>query len=107
MVWLDGRLKALEKELAQAGSHPKQLTDLLGYLHGDVQGMAELALLHREAVWQLEAIAHGCLRRWPQLLERAGPMEQAVAGWCQACSTASDARADAPAAVTAAAAQGA
>lgn len=104
MVWLDGRLKALEKELAQAGSHPKQLADLLGYLHGDVQGMAELALLHREAVWQLEAIAHGCLRRWPQLLERAGPMEQAVAGWCQACSTASDARADAPAAAAASAA---
>lgn len=84
VVWLDGRLRALEKELAQAGSHPKQLSDLLGYLKDDLQGMAELALLHREAVWQLEAIAHNCLRRWPQLLEREGPLEQALADWCQA-----------------------
>ncbi|MNY64991.1 hypothetical protein D3C86_2021860 [compost metagenome] len=28
--WLDARLKALQKELAQAGSHPQQLADLLG-----------------------------------------------------------------------------
>jgi len=84
VVWLDGRLKVLEKELAQAGSHPKQLPDLLGYLKEDLQGMAELALLHREAVWQLEAIANNCLRRWPQLLERGTPLEQALAAWCQA-----------------------
>lgn len=84
VVWLDGRLKVLEKELAQAGSHPKQLPDLLGYLKDDLQGMAELALLHREAVWQLEAIANNCLRRWPQLLEGATPMEHALARWCRA-----------------------
>lgn len=84
VVWLDGRLRTLEKELAQAGAHPKQLPGLLGYLKEDLQGMTELALLHREAVWQLEAIANSCLRRWPQLLERAAPMEQALADWCQA-----------------------
>jgi len=83
VVWLDGRLKALEQELAQAGSHPKQLGDLLGYLKDDLQGMAELALLHREAVWQLETIANSCLRRWPQLLERATPIDEALAEWCQ------------------------
>lgn len=83
VLWLDRRLKALEQELAQAGSHPKQLGDLLGYLKDDLQGMAELALLHREAVWQLETIANGCLRRWPRLLERATPLEEAVADWCQ------------------------
>ncbi|MCD2512010.1 HD-GYP domain-containing protein [Comamonas endophytica] len=88
VVWLDGRLKALEQELAQAGSHPKQLRDLLGYLRDDLQGMAELALLHREAVWQLETIANGCLRRWPQLLERATPTDEALADWCQAVSAA-------------------
>ncbi|MEG1768359.1 MAG: HD domain-containing phosphohydrolase [Comamonas sp.] len=84
VVWLDGRLKVLEKELAQAGSHPKQLPDLLGYLKDDLQGMAELALLHREAVWQLESTANNCLRRWPQLLDRATPVEHALAAWCQA-----------------------
>ncbi len=83
-VWLDARLKALQKELAQAGSHPQQLADLLGYLRGDVNGMAELVLLHREALWQLDAIMHNCLRRWPQLLERTGPAANALADWCEA-----------------------
>lgn len=81
-LWLEGRLKVLQNELAQAGSHPQQLSDLLGYLQGDLQGMAELALLHREAVWQLDAIANGCLRRWPQLLERVGLVETALVDWC-------------------------
>ncbi|MOA34759.1 hypothetical protein D3C78_1561600 [compost metagenome] len=84
----------MQKELAQAGSHPQQLTDLLGYLRGDVNGMAELVLLHREALWQLDAIVHNCLRRWPQLLERSGPVENALADWCEA--SAQTGRADAP-----------
>lgn len=84
--WLEARLKALQKELAQAGSHPQQLADLLGYLRGDVNGMAELVLLHREALWQLDAIVQDCLRRWPQLLERTGPVENALADWCEACA---------------------
>lgn len=89
--WLDARLKALQKELAQAGSHPQQLADLLGYLHGDVNGMAELVLLHREALWQLDTIMQDCLRRWPQLQERSGPLENALADWCEACARAGQA----------------
>ena len=95
-AWLEGRLRALEQELAQAGSHPKQLGDLLGYLQDDLQGMAELALLHREAVWQLETIANGCLRRWPQLLERATPIDEALAEWCQVSALQQSGNARAP-----------
>lgn len=84
-LWLEGRLKILQNELAQAGVHPQQLPELFDYLQDDLQGMTELALLQREAVWQLDAIASNCLRRWPQLCERAGLLENALLDWCQSC----------------------
>lgn len=84
--WLDTRLKDLQKELAQTGSHPQQLADLLESLQDDSQGMGELALLHHEALWQLGSIADECLRRWPQLLAPSGPLATDLANWCLACT---------------------
>ena len=78
----DIRLQALQKALIEAGSHPRQQGDLLEQLQGDALGLAEVALVGREALWQLQSIVNACYRRWPQLTDRASPADAAVADWC-------------------------
>ncbi|WP_312306715.1 HD domain-containing phosphohydrolase [Pulveribacter sp.] len=75
------RLATLQKTLFEAGSHPQQQAEALAYLEGDEQGLAELALLGREALWQLQSIIDATHSRWPQLHEGRGPGDQAVAQW--------------------------
>ena len=84
-VYIDSSIGSLQKQLAEAGLHPNQQTDLLAYLKDDVQGMSELALLSREALWQLQAIVNACLRRWPAINARTHAVDTAVAQWCEAC----------------------
>ena len=84
-VYIDTSIGSLQKQLAEAGAHPNQQTDLLAYLKDDVQGMSEIALVSREALWQLQAIVNGCLRRWPGVHACAHAVDAAVAQWCDAC----------------------
>ena len=84
-AFIDQRLGALHKALIAAGAHPHQLSDMLPLLQGDSQGLAELALVGREALWQLQAIVHAVQRRWPQLGERTTAADAACADWCTAC----------------------
>jgi len=51
-------------------------------LQGDTIGLAEVALVGREALFQLQSLLNACHRRWPQLEERATPGDAAVADWC-------------------------
>lgn len=81
-VFLDARLLALQKALLEAGSHPRQQGELMAQLQGDAIGMAEVALVGREALWQLQSIVNASYRRWPQLADRATPADAAVADWC-------------------------
>jgi HD-GYP domain-containing protein (c-di-GMP phosphodiesterase class II) len=81
-AFADSRLLALQKALVEAGSHPQHLGELMAQLQGDAIGMAEMALVGREALWQLQSILNACHRRWPQLSERATPADAAVADWC-------------------------
>ena len=81
-VFADARLLALQKALVEAGSHPQHQGELLVQLQGDAIGMAEVALVGREALWQLQSILNACHRRWPQLSDRATPADAAVADWC-------------------------
>lgn len=82
LEFLETRLLGLQKALLEAGSHPQQQDDFLGPLQGDAVGMAEVALVGREALWQLRSTLNACFRRWPQLAERATLAEAAVADWC-------------------------
>ncbi len=75
----------LQKQLAEAGSHPDQQLDVLNYLKDDAEGMNELALVNREALWQLQAIVNACLRRWPPPAEPGHPLDAVVSQWCDAC----------------------
>ena len=81
-AFADSRLVALQKALIEAGSHPQQQSELMAQLQGDALGMAEVALVGREALWQLQSILNASHRRWPQLSERATPEDAAVADWC-------------------------
>jgi thiol-disulfide isomerase/thioredoxin len=59
---------------------------VLSYFKDDALGMSELALVNREALWQLQAIMNDCLRRWPTLGQGGSTLEVAVAEWCEACA---------------------
>ena len=81
-AFADARLQALQKVLLEAGSHPRQQSDMLPHLQGDAVGLAEVGLVAREALWQLQTVVNACHRRWPRLAERATPDDAAVADWC-------------------------
>ncbi|OJX30801.1 MAG: phosphohydrolase [Burkholderiales bacterium 68-12] len=80
------RLAALQKTLFEAGSHPQQQAEALPHLRGDAQSLAELALLGREALWQLQHIVDATHSRWPQLAESTDPGDAAVLQWRNTCA---------------------
>lgn len=82
--FVDRRLRALQKVLLEAGAHPRQQIDLLEQLQGDAAGLAEVAFVGREALWQMQTIANACQRRWPPGQERLDTVEAAVLAWCDA-----------------------
>ena len=82
--FVDRRLRALQKVLLEAGAHPRQQIDLLEQLQGDAAGLAEVAFVGREALWQMQTIANACQRRWPPGQERLDTVEAAVVDWCDA-----------------------
>lgn len=81
-MFLDARLLDLQKALLEAGSDPRQQGEITTQLQGDAIGMAEVALVGREALWQLQSNLNASYRRWPQLAERATPADAAVADGC-------------------------
>ncbi len=62
---VEQRLAALQKSLFESGSHPRQLAEMLPLMRGDAQGLAELAVLGQEALWQLQRIVHTTHSHWP------------------------------------------
>jgi response regulator RpfG family c-di-GMP phosphodiesterase len=81
-AFTDARLMALQKALVEAGSHPQHQADLMAQLQGDAVGLAEVALVGREAIFQLQSVFNACHRRWPDLALRATPGDAAVSDWC-------------------------
>lgn len=80
------RLAALQKTLFEAGSHPRQLAEVLPQLQGDAQGLLEVDLLGREALWQLQSIVDLINGRWPQLQDSQEAGDIAVVQWRDACA---------------------
>ena len=80
--FIDTRLRALAKVLIEAGAHPEQQSGVLEHLQGDTAGLAEIAFVGREALWQLQNIVNASQRRWPPSLERKHPADVAAAQWC-------------------------
>jgi len=80
------QLAALQKTLFEAGSHPRQLAEVLELLQGDTQGLAELALLGHEALWQLQRIVNTTHSHWPKLPDSQDAGDIAVVQWRDACT---------------------
>lgn len=80
------RLAVLEKSLHAAGAHPEQLEDVLGILQEDAHSLAELSLLGREALWQLQRIVNTTYSQWPQIERRSDAGDAAVLDWRAVCS---------------------
>ena len=81
--FIETRLRALDRVLAEAGAHPEQQSVVLDQLQGDDTGTAEIAVVGREALWQLQSIINASQRRWPPSLERTHPADLAAAQWCE------------------------
>ncbi len=79
------RLAQLQKALLEAGSHPRQQAGMLAHLMDDPQSLAELFLLGREALWQLQSIIETSRSRWPELEHSAAADDRAVVHWRQGC----------------------
>lgn len=75
------RLLALQRSLFDAGCHPQQQTELLPLLQGDAQGLKEMLFLVREAMWQLQSIAHTVATRWPHLGDSGDAGDVAACRW--------------------------
>ena len=83
---VEQRLAGLQKSLFESGSHPRQLAEMLPLLQGDAQGLAELALLGQEALWQLQRIVDITHSHWPQLPGSEDAGDIAVVQWRDACT---------------------
>jgi HD domain len=82
LAFVDRRLHALQKVLVEAGAHPDQQSQWLEPLQGDTAGLAEIAFVGREALWQLKTIVNASQCRWPAVAERQHPADAVVADWC-------------------------
>lgn len=85
-AYVDSRMQALEKSLAESGSHPRQQADWLAMFEEDPSSMAELVLINKEALWQVESCIQTCVRRWPQVLQSADLLDAALCDWLLNCS---------------------
>ena len=85
-VYIDMRMQALEKSLAESGSHPRQQVDWLKMFEEDPDSMAELVLINKEALWQVENCVQTCMRRWPQVLTPVDLLDDVLGDWLLNCS---------------------
>jgi len=83
LAFIEMRLGALHKVLLESGTHPTQQIALISQLYGDAAGMAEVAFVGKEALWQLQTIVNACQRRWPAAYATSPPEDHAAHAWCQ------------------------
>ncbi|WP_284337630.1 HD-GYP domain-containing protein [Comamonas sp. NoAH] len=83
--YVDMRMQSLEKALAESGSHPLQQADWLKMFEEEPSSMAEMVLINKEALWQVESCVEACIRQWPQLLKPQNPLEVIVEDWLVNC----------------------
>ena len=79
------RMQALEKMLAESGSHPRQQADWLKMFEEDPSSMAELVMINKEALWQVESCVQTCLRRWPMVMHPVDDLDVVLNDWLTNC----------------------
>ena len=85
LKYVEVRMQALEKSLAESGSHPRQQVNWLAMFEEDPSSMAELVLINKEALWQVSSCVHTCLRRWPQVQQPLDAVDEVLHDWLGNC----------------------
>ena len=80
-AFLTGRVATLERSLADAGLHPDQLKSVCLDIRDQPGEIRELAMLAREAGWQLKVIIEDVFSRFPTLETTEEPGEVAIRDW--------------------------
>lgn len=81
--FVQDKLATTERGLIESGLHPRQSANWAHLFDDDTAGITELVFIVREAIWQIEALIHTVLRRWPQVLslDAPAPIFVALAAW--------------------------
>jgi hypothetical protein len=79
--FIQGRVAALERELAETGFDPNELAALTAGTEDDAVALAELQCLVRESRWQLAEIMREVRRRWAELAAGDGAGGALVEAW--------------------------
>jgi len=80
-AFVAGRVELLERSLADVGLHPDQLSSVSVDIGDQQTAIAELAMLAREAIWQLKEIIRDAFCRFPTLHTTEEPGERAMRDW--------------------------
>jgi hypothetical protein len=80
-AFLTDRVATLERSLADAGLHPDQLKSVCADVRDQPGEVRELAMLAREAGWQLKGIIQDVFCRFPTLETTEEPGEVAIRDW--------------------------
>ena len=87
--YVNSRVTDLDRALSSAGCHPDQLSLAYRSAKDDADGLAEMAALVDEGIWQFRDIVHETRRRWDKLKD--GEAErQVVRGWLDSCDSVLD-----------------
>lgn len=90
LMWVDARMRALELSLAESGAHARAPGEWQALFAQVPESVAELGLIHREALWQIEQCIASCQRRRPQAHNPASVVERALRTWLHSSSKALD-----------------
>jgi HD-GYP domain-containing protein (c-di-GMP phosphodiesterase class II) len=80
-AFLTDRVATLERSLADAGLHPDQLKSVCADIRDQPGEVRELAMLAREAGWQLKGIIEDVFYRFPTLEKTEEAGEVAIRDW--------------------------
>lgn len=71
--FLAEKIPQLERTLSEAGLDPAMVALVLAEPDREPETVSELALLSREAWWQIDRLAHDVRRRWPEIDSQEAP----------------------------------
>ncbi|MDH1700473.1 HD-GYP domain-containing protein [Comamonas terrigena] len=81
LMWVDARMRAIELSLTESGAHPRSQDDWRAIFAQMPESVAELGLIHREVLWQMDSCMDTCQRRWPPTQPAQSTAERALWTW--------------------------
>ena len=81
LMWMDARMRAMEVSLTESGAHPRSQEDWRAIFAHMPESVAELGLIHREVLWQMDSCMDTCQRRWPPTQAAQSTVERALWTW--------------------------